>query len=486
MMNTPFMRYCTWVLAAVSLCLLFISIPYHDFYVDEAFIGEYAYFFARDGYVHSHFWEGYLRQDEYVVLHHHLATWSGALMLKLFGVHLWAVRLVSLLSGGVIVFTLWQLTTRFGQWQKQQAILALAALLLIPSFFYHVKCFRPEVETAAFGFLSFAALFIGLMHEQVSKRQRTIAVILAGAFAGAAMLTHLAGCMYAGAGVLMLLRAKRWQSAVLFACAALVVFSPYPIDMCLHADLARLQASQPQSQAKFLWHWWTPLQHLLDEQQRFFRKPQFIFVSVFSLALLAATWRNPKPLRRFLRLYFAALIVVLGVMLEDKRDYFALYAPFLALIIADAAPDVWSRGRVAKIVSGICAIAFIGYGIYFQITDALHKENVSELNREITRSIPDGARCLAPLNLMYNEIGRLHFIAFNQAFATMEGDRPTITAGSLKQFCDIRGIEYVIVNRFGEERDVIADAENHASELDSAFVTLQHTSDYWLLQRRKN
>ena len=62
-MNTPFMRYCTWVLAAVSLCLLFISIPYHDFYVDEAFIGEYAYFFARDGYVHSHFWEGYLRQD---------------------------------------------------------------------------------------------------------------------------------------------------------------------------------------------------------------------------------------------------------------------------------------------------------------------------------------------------------------------------------------------------------------------------------------
>lgn len=474
------------VCAAFGAALLALSIPYHDFYVDEAFIGEYAYFFARDGYVHSHFWEGYLRQDEYVVLHHHLATWSGALMLKLFGVHLWAVRLVSLLSGGVIMVALWQLTTRSWRWQKQQAILALAALLLIPSFFYHVKCFRPEVETAAFGFLSFATLFVGLMHEQISKQKRTIAVILAGAFAGAAMLTHLAGCMYAGAGVLMLLRVKRWQSTALFACVALVVFSPYPIDMWLHADLARLQASQPQSQAKFLWHWWTPLQHLLDEQQRFFRKPQFIMVSVFSLALLVATWRNPSHLRRFLRWYCAALFVVLGVMLEDKRDYFALYAPFLALLIADAAPDVWSKGRIAKIVCGICSVAFIGYGIYFQITDALHKENVSELNRDITQSIPDGARCLAPLNLMYNEIGRLHLIAFNQAFATMEGDRPTITAGSLKQFCDIRAIEYVIVNRFGEERDVIADAEKHAAELDSAFITLQRTSDYWLLQCRKN
>ncbi|MBL7992777.1 MAG: glycosyltransferase family 39 protein, partial [Candidatus Kapabacteria bacterium] len=151
------------VCAAFGAALLALSIPYHDFYVDEAFIGEYAYFFARDGYVHSHFWEGYLRQDEYVVLHHHLATWSGALMLKLFGVHLWAVRIVSLLSGGVIMFALWQLTTRSWRWQKQQAILALAALLLIPSFFYHVKCFRPEVETAAFGFLSFAMLFVGLM-----------------------------------------------------------------------------------------------------------------------------------------------------------------------------------------------------------------------------------------------------------------------------------------------------------------------------------
>jgi 4-amino-4-deoxy-L-arabinose transferase-like glycosyltransferase len=485
-MNTKIFRYCVWGLVFVSIILLLVSIPNHDFYVDEAFIGEYSYYFARDGFVHSTFWEGYLRQDEYVVLHHQFATWSGAAMIRLFGAHLWSVRFVSLSAGLITFFLIWRLTGRYWRWEIEQRVLALAVLLCIPSFFYHVKCFRPEVETAAFGLLSFYALWVALMEEKSSERKRIFAVSIAGLSSGAAMLTHLAGCMYAGAGLFLLLKERRLLWVSIFGVAVLLVFSPYPIDVWLHRDLAFLQASQPQAQAKFAFQWWTPFLHLLNEQERFFRKPQFIFTSVLCLVLVAVTWRSKSPRRTFLRTYCAALVVVLGVMLEDKRDYFALYAPFLALFIADAAPDIWSKGRITKILCGVCAIVFVGYGVYFQATDALHKENVSELNREITRSIPDGARCLAPLNLMYDEIGRLHLIAFNQAFATLEGDRPTITAGSLKHFCDIRAIEYVIMNRFGEERDVIADAETNAAMLDSAFSTIRRTNDYWLLQRRKH
>lgn len=485
-MNTKLFRYCVWGLAFVSIVLLLVSIPNHDFYVDEAFIGEYSYYFARDGFVHSTFWEGYLRQDEYVVLHHQFATWSGAAMIHLLGVHLWSVRLVSLSAGLIILSLIWRLTGQYWRWETEQRVLALVVLLLIPSFFYHVKCFRPEVETAAFGTVSFYALWVALMEEKKSERKRIVAIMIAGLAAGAAMLTHLAGCMYAGVGLFLLLKERRSLWVIIFSVCTLLVFSPYPIDIWLHRDLALLQASQPQAQAKFAFQWWTPLLHLLNEQQRFFRKPQFIFTSVLCLVLVAVTWRNKSPRRTFLRTYCAALVVVLGVMLEDKRDYFALYAPFLALLIADEAPDIWSKGRTAKILCCVCAIAFVGYGLYFQVTDALHKENVSELNHEITRSIPDGARCLAPLNLMYNEIGRLHLVAFSQAFATLEGDRPTITAGSLKHFCDIRAIDYVIVNRFGEERDVIADAETNAAMLDSAFRTISRTSDYWLLQRRKH
>ncbi len=485
-MNTKLFRYCVWGLALVSIVLLLVSIPNHDFYVDEAFIGEYAYHFARDGFVHSTFWEGYLRQDEYVVLHHQFATWSGAAMIRLFGAHLWSVRLVSLGAGLMILSLIWRLAGRYWRWAIEQRILALAVLLCIPSFFYHVKCFRPEVETAAFGLLSFYALWAALMEEKSSERKRIFAVMIAGLASGAAMLTHLAGCMYAGAGLFLLIKERRWAWVFIFCVAALLAFSPYPLDVWLHRDIASLQASQPQAQAKFAFQWWTPFLHLLNEQERFFRKPQFIFTSVLCFVLVVVTWRNKTPHRSFLRMYCAALVVVLGVMLEDKRDYFALYAPFLALLIADAAPDVWSKGRIAKIVCGVCAVAFVGYGLYFQAADALQKENVSELNREITRSIPDGARCLAPLNLMYDEIGRLHFIAFNQAFATLEGDRPTITAGSLKHFCDIRAIDYVIMNRFGEVRDVIADAETSAAMLDSAFLTIRRTNDYWLLQRRKH
>ncbi len=485
-MSLPLFRYTVWGVALIGCVLLGVSIPNHDFYVDEAFIGEYAYFFARDGYVHSAFWEGFLRQDEYVVLHHHLATWSGAAMIRLWGVHLWSVRLVSLFSGAAIVFLVWRLTKRHWQWNTDQTISAIAALLLMPSFFYHVQCFRPEVQTAAFGFMSFYALLLVVFRLTSSAGKHWVMLCLAGAAAGAAMLTHLSGCMYAGAGALMLAKERRWMDALIFSCCAILVFAPYPIDVLLHYDLAVLQTSHSQAQAKFSFSFVTPFINLFNEQQRFFRKPQFIVVSVFAIALVASTWRNPSSPRQFLRWYFAALFLVLGVMLEDKRDYFALYAPWLALIIADALPDIFFQRRFVKIICACCAIVFIGYGLYFQGKDATYKESVSALNREITRTIPDGARCLAPLNVMYEEIGRLHCIAFSQAFATMDGDRPTITLGSLKHFCDIRKIEYVIMNRFGEERDVIADAETQAIALDSAFTTLRRTPDYWLLQRRHN
>lgn len=476
------------VLAAVAstmLLLLLYSIYNHDFYVDEAFIGEYAYFLARDGYVHSGFWSGYLRQDEYVVLYHHLSVWAGALMLKMTlkigGLHLLSVRFVSILSGSIVLVMLARYLRHnyIGKWSS--VWLGVILLLLMPTFFYSFKCYRPEMQTAMLGFASYYALY------KYIREFRWQFAVVAGACAGAAMLSHLAGAMYVGAGVGMLLVHKRYAHAVVFAGIAGLVFAPYPIDVLTHWDYFTAQTSNPQAQAKLVFTFWTPLLHLFHEQQRFFWKPQFILMSVAWLVALAISWRHGSHEQHFLRLYSLFLVLVLGAALEDKRDYMVLYAPFMALVIVFAIESVLrsSAQRMPKIALAVAITAFAGYGLYFQVRDTfLTKEPIGELNHEIGAYLPDGARCVAPMNMMYNELPRLTMFAFSNAADRVDGDVATTTVQGITRFCDSHAVEYVITNRYGEPRECVFDAAERASELASAFETIAYTSEYSILKRR--
>jgi len=496
------------VLLVVGVVLFGVSVPQHDFYVDEAFIGEHAYFFARDGYVHSEFWTGFLRQDEYVTLYHRLAVWSGALSLKVFGVHLWALRLVSVVSAVVTALVLVWYTI----WRGRSEMLAtvLASWLLMPTVFYHAKCFRPEVQTAMFGVLSFVALSILFANSSTNAtRASSIYAAFAGASAGAAMLTHLAGVMYVGAGLLLLVWLKCWRSAWWFTVSAALIFSPCVVDVVAHWELFRQQSTDPQAASKLHWTLFAPFANLLGEHERFFRKPQFIVMSSAWLVALVLTWRKRALPVLLLRRYTLLLVLVLGVFLQDKRDYMALYAPFMALMIAEAvwfvaawgnhgnsdndkdAASVTPKRRRWQAVSAYSVFAaFVVYGLWFQVHDAFwHKEDVVRLNAAIQQHIPEGAWCLVPMNMMFEAIGRYHLVAFSAAADVWHGDRAYTSVQAAARFCDRFGVRYVVMNCFGEEREVLMDAEQQPlkrpEQAEPAFQTLVKTDEYWILQRRR-
>jgi 4-amino-4-deoxy-L-arabinose transferase-like glycosyltransferase len=479
-----------------GVALFVWSVPQHDFYVDEAFIGEYAYFHARDGYVHSEFWRGFLRQDEYVTLYHRLAVWSGSATINLFGAELWALRMVSICSAVVTATLLVWWTRRFSYRSSSNvssnvsfnafadAVPVLAAWLLMPTVFYHAKCFRPEMQTAMFGFASFCALY---KNEEAARP--ALFVTLAGALAGAAMLTHLAGAMYLGAGILILLLRRQYGRSGLFVVSAIVVFSPCITDIAKHWDIFLVQISNPQAQSKLAWTPLTPLWNVLAEQERFFRKPQFIVVSCAWLVSIALAWRTASHEERLVRRYTALLIIVLGATLEDKRDYMALYAPFMALTIAGGIRTggerwhTWRAGR--RIAASLVLIGFVGYGLYFQVRDAVwSKEDVVGLNAAIGAHLPEGAWCLAPMNMMFNQIGRVHLVSYSAVADVWHGDRAITSVAAAVAACERLGLEYVVMNRFAEERERIADAAPRASDLEAAFTTVVRTNEYWILQYR--
>jgi uncharacterized membrane protein len=481
-------------LLVIGIVLFAWSIPQHDFYVDEAFIGEYAYFHARDGYVHSEFWRGFLRQDEYVTLYHRLAVWSGSALITLFGAELWALRLGSIGSGLVTALLLAWWARRFvrGSWADAWTgtVVALAAWLLMPTVFYHAKCFRPEVQTAMFGLASFCTLSTPLLGRMPQNNGRLIMLsALSGGLAGTAMLTHLAGVMYAGAGVLLLLTSRHYWLAGIFIVVCTLAFSPCMIDIVRYWELFQIQIANPQAQSKLAWTPLTPLWNLLAEQQRFFRKPQFILMSCTWIVALLLTWRTASREERFLRTYTFLLILILGAMLEDKRDYMSLYAPFMALTIASgihAGLEQWSGLQLWKRVAVSLVIwIFVGYGLVFQVQDATWaKEDVASMNAAIGRYIPKGAWCLAPMNMMFNQIGRVHLVSYSAVADVWNGDRATTSIEAASRACERLGIEYVVMNCFAEERECIVDAAKRASILDSAFTTVAHTNEYWILRHR--
>ena len=65
-----------FLFTAVFLYSLWERIP--D--IDDAWIGEYAYWFAKDGYVHSELMRGINMQETNFVVHHKLFNLNGAIL----------------------------------------------------------------------------------------------------------------------------------------------------------------------------------------------------------------------------------------------------------------------------------------------------------------------------------------------------------------------------------------------------------------------
>ncbi|RLD83452.1 MAG: hypothetical protein DRJ02_12930 [Bacteroidetes bacterium] len=51
--------------------------------IDDAWIGEHAYWFTKDGYVHSELMRGINHKEEHLVVHHKLFNQNGVHLLKL-------------------------------------------------------------------------------------------------------------------------------------------------------------------------------------------------------------------------------------------------------------------------------------------------------------------------------------------------------------------------------------------------------------------
>ncbi|MBD2715814.1 hypothetical protein KBK19_12285 [Microvirga sp. STR05] len=394
-------------LVGLAVALLLLSTYQRIIQIDEAWIGEQAYWAARDGVVRSELFRGFLHAEVRQLVYHKLFVWQAAGLIRVAGWSVTALRLLSLAYLGLFVGLCWRYlrTLDLRPCSRWLYMLLLLANTLVAEFSF---TFRPEIMLMTLGFASWQCLQLA-----AHARRGLWYVAGAGLLAGLAALTHLNGLIFVGAGGLLLLWRRQAVAVVVFAGPVLVCAGCYFLEVGLLGAWAafgqQLQpAVQPEAGVG------AGLRRLLHEHKRLFHSFKESPLSVCALLASAVLYRHRS---RFaagwlpeLLLYTLALLVLLAVGSQNDNSFYTiLYIPFLVLLITaafDRLPeDSHWLNRVARVLLGAYLLLNFGGTLYLT---SRHR-NMAEQHQRLVRHLAPyrGAAVVAPLPFVYN--GLEHF-----------------------------------------------------------------------------
>lgn len=428
----------------ISLVLIFIySLFGRMADIDDAWIGEYAYWFAKDGYVHSELMRGINSQEINFVVHHKLFNLHGALFIKLFGFSLYSLKAVSLLYFIIFLLLFYFYTLKWKKlFNKTDLWFSIIVIFSFPWIFKYAFLYRPEVMMMTLGFVGFILLEKYL---ETSKNNYGY-LMLSGVFFGLTLATHLNGIILVTAGFLLLIMNRRYGAVIFYGIGALLSFSIYFYDLTDAASFAlwKYQFFESPSldsiQASSLW--FKPIINLLNEHMRYFHNFQIIVFSIFLISTLISGYpflakNNTKLLQ------FAILVAVLtGVIAMHKsRQYFLLNFPYLVLLIVLTYKAIF-EGKIRifkfgspKQIKGLLFVLFIiyvGSSSYFNINLAIRKftpDQNRELALKYAKADKSQMKIVAPMTFIFNEInnfkqiqGDLCYIELQKLDSTVYGE----------------------------------------------------------------
>jgi hypothetical protein len=407
---------------------------------DDAWIGEYTYWFAKDGYTHSELMRGITHQEDLFVVHHKLFNFNGAFTIKVFGFSLYWLKAVGLFYF-LVFLLLFYLYTR--KWKKifdrNDFLFALVILLAFPWVFRFAYIYRPETMMMAFGFAGFILLQKYLNNDKSVWWQ----LFLSGMFFGWAMAAHLNGLILVTAGGALLLWNKKYLSVFIYGIGVLAAFSVY------FYDLTSIEALELWKEQFF--HspsldgtgtnvlWLKPFYNLMNEHMRYFHDPKIIVFSVFMLFTLIIgfkyLYRHHTNLTRF-----ALLVAIATGMLamHKTRRYMLLDFPYLVMLITLTFKALKekkitsfkiSRPEIIRGVLLVLLAIFLIVSTFFNVLLSIQKFS-PEQNRKLAEKYAGGneknMKIVAPMIFIFNEIEHFDQIQADVCYVELQKNDSTI------------------------------------------------------------
>ncbi|MCB2207371.1 MAG: glycosyltransferase family 39 protein [Bacteroidetes bacterium] len=463
---------------------------------DDAWIGEYAYWFAEDGYVHSELMRGINSQEVNFVVHHKLFNFNGALFINLFGFSLYTLKAVSLLYF-VIFLLLFYFYTR--KWKKlfnrNDFWLSLLIIFSFPWIFKFAFIYRPEIMLMTLGFVGFILLESFL----AGKKNVSWQLFLAGVFFGLSMSTHLNGIILMAAGFFLLILNKRYSAVIVYGIGVLLAFSIYFYDLTDAQSIALWKHQFFESPSLDSLHkgaaWLKPVANLLNEHMRYFHNLKIIIFSTFLIAIIIIGYKYLSTNHTRLFQFAILIAIITGVVAMHKsRHYFLLNFPYMVLLIVLTIKAIY-EGKITVFKKGepkqikgllfVLFIIFVGVSTYFNIQLSIQKFS-SDQNRELAKKYTSGntthMKIVAPMTFIFNEIKNFEQIQGELCYTELQKLDSTIYGkGFLKRANDFDRDLILVAPRYQQMLGI--SAYQKGDEFEHYFV-LDKTEELIVFKRK--
>ena len=408
--------------------------------VDEAWIGEQAWFFSQEGSARSDLFAGYESSEARILVYHRLIVWTGAGVVRLLGFGLPQLRLISLASALALLALLARSREATGATLRFGPPAILVSMFL---FYRFAGYYRPEAMLALLAWIQWCFVL------RAAKTGKALFALLAGASGGLGILAHLNGLAFAAGSAAALVYARKPGNALLSASvAAAVGLGPVALEAAGEPSLFLGQFTGEFVRTKTSLSALTPFLNLAREHQRLFRDPGMILVTLTTAAAFLSGGRRRISEAPLFYIFSIASLVALAAITGSKSAKYAIpLMPF-------AACEIWAgleralsgkdgpRWRRWPVLALSAALVCFG-GISTAILAASPAQDLAEENRAAGELIPDGSSCVAPIGFVFDEIGRVRI--FGLYLAERTGDEG-LTSSGLLAFAREREAEYVVLD----------------------------------------
>ena len=424
--------------------LALASLYHRSCYIDDAWLGERAYWLAREGVVRSELFRGPLDYGERMFVFHKLLALTGATLIRLFGWSLYVLKSVSLVSFLAFLGLLWRYCRRF----ESKDVFVLTALVLLGHGLLGSRIFvyRPEVMLMALGFGCFF-----LLRSFLEGTEWPRATLAGGAvLAGIGALAHLNGLMFIAAGTLLLLLRRRPGPAAVFAVLASSVAALYFADAALAGAVPTLwrQLLTDPMLVQRIPDAGSHLTGLLSEHQRYFHSRGEILFSLLVLGAGVVAARFTRLRANPLVPFTVALVVSLALLSPERHAHYAIpLFPYLALIVADGLAHGLPRaGRVAGAVLVVLLWMHVAHGAAQLGQIIATNEDTATRNRALATHIRPGATVVATLPFVFDEIESRTVHGLEPYWIRSGYGRASIPPDALFADAHRRGARYAILS----------------------------------------
>jgi hypothetical protein len=330
-MRTDIKSYLLFFIILTGLLFIF-SLYHRQPHIDDAWIGEHAYWLEKDGIAKSELMHGVTLQEERLVVHHKFLVYQGAVLISLFGFSLYTLKSLSLIYFIFFLFIFYYYTYK-KLLNRNEFLFAVLLILSNAFFFEYAFVYRPEIPVMTLGFLSYIFIEKALNKNIYAGWY----VALAGFLSGLSISTHLNGIIFLIAGFILLLWNRKLIFGVIFAASSLPSLFIYFADMLsvdkLHLWYFQMFSSPSVDSSNILTDTLPFLfNRILKTLMLFLHSPKEISFSILMISIILLSFKHLKQFSNLLRYTFLLVVLLAFLAVHTSSKYMLLYMPYLVII----------------------------------------------------------------------------------------------------------------------------------------------------------